>query len=204
MGRYNTTPTITFSDTQPTWPTSFPKETIGIERSGVIFENRIISSPEDLHPIPGSLEAIKSMRLKGYKVAIFFNEPLISQGLLEIKDVDIINQRMLDIFGNAGIQSIDTVLYSTTTMKEDVFAMPNTGMMKKAETESRLKFKGGYFVGDKISNLKAGFSSGAKPVLVSTGNYEDTLKKLSTFANRDLKKQVKVFSDLLEFSKFLP
>ena len=185
------------------WPTLFPNETIGIERSGVIINDGNILTPDDVIPIPGALEAIRMMRLKGYKVVIFFNEPLISQGLMTPYNVDLTNQRLMELFGQAGIQTIEGLLYSTTSMKQDIFSMPNTGMMKKAEVDFRVKFKGGYFVGDKLYNLKAGLSSGARPILIKSGQFNNTAEKLETFANRDLKKNTKVFNSLLEFSNSL-
>jgi len=89
-------------------------------------------------------------------------------------------------------------------MKEDIYSMPNTGMMKKAEKDFRIKLKGGYFVGNKIRNLKAGNSVGCVPVLVKTGNYEEAVEKLNTFANRELLSKTKVFYSLLDFANSLP
>jgi D-glycero-D-manno-heptose 1,7-bisphosphate phosphatase len=153
--------------------------------------------------IPESLEAIRIMRLKGYKVCIFFNEPLITEGSITTDDVDRTNQKMMEVFGQAGIFSIDGLLYSTSSFKEDIYSMPNNGMLKKAEREFRLKFRGGYFAGDKIHDLKVADSVGARPILIRTGNFETTEEKLKTFANRQLKNKVKTFYNLLDFANSL-
>ena len=52
-------------------------------------------------------------------------------------------------------------------------------MFKKAESECNLKFKGGFYVGDKLTDLKAAEKIGATPILVRTGYGEETEKKLS-------------------------
>jgi histidinol phosphatase-like enzyme len=143
------------------------------------------------------------MRLKGYKVVIFFNEPLISAGKMTTFDVDATNQKLMELFGQAGIMTIDGLLYSTTSLKEDIYSMPNNGMMKKAEVDFKIKMKGGYFVGDKLYNLKAGDSMGMKPVLIKTGIYQETETKLKTFANRELEKKLKSFNSLLDFANSL-
>jgi HAD superfamily hydrolase (TIGR01662 family) len=187
------------------WPTVFNKETIGIERNGIIVNHdRPILSAADIQPVPWALEGIREMRLKGYRVVIFFNEPLISEGKITPEQVDTTNNRLMEIFGQAGIMSIDGLLYSTTSMKQDIYSLPNTGMLKKAETDFRVRFKGGYFVGDKIHDLKAGDSVHATPVLIRSGQFGDTLEKLDTFANRELKAKTKVFNNLLEFATQLP
>lgn len=205
MGRFdNKVATVSGSVNSDSWPTTFDKGVVSIERTGVILEDCNIMSPEDVIPLPGALEAIKMMRLKGYRVCVFFNEPLIGQNVVTTDQVDSTVQRMMEMFGQSGIQTIDGVLYSTTNMKEDIYSMPNTGMMKKAEKDFRIKLKGGYFVGNKIRNLKAGNSVGCVPVLVKTGNYEEAVEKLNTFANRELLSKTKVFYSLLDFAKSLP
>ena len=77
-------------------------------------------------------------------------------------------------------------------------------MFKRAEAEQRLKFKGGAYVGDKISDLKAADRIGAIPVLVKTGHGIETIEKLNTYANRNLKKKTKIFENLWEFADSLP
>lgn len=187
------------------WPTVFNKETIGIERNGIIVNHdRPILSAADIQPIPWALEGIREMRLKGYRVVIFFNEPLISEGRVTPDQVDTTNNRLMELFGQAGILSIDGLLYSTTSMKQDIYSLPNNGMLKKAETDFRVKFKGGYFVGDKVYDLKAGDSVHATPVLIRSGQFADTLEKLDTFANKELKGKTKIYNNLLEFANQLP
>lgn len=187
------------------WPTVFPKETIGIERNGIIIKNQ--STPynkEEIELVSDSCEAIRMMRLKGYKVVIFFNEPLIFENKLTTDQVDVSNQHLMEIFGQNGIFSIEGLLYSTTNMKMDMYSMPNNGMLKKAEKDFKLKFRGGYFIGDKLYNLKAGNSVEAKPILIKTGLYEKTENSLKTFANRELNSKTKRFNSLLEFAINLP
>lgn len=185
------------------WPSVFPKESIGIDRNGVIVLDKNIKEPSDISYIPGSLEAIKIMRLKGYKVFLFFNEPLISQGMITSSDVDRCIQSMMQSFGQAGIFSIEGILYSTSNLKEDVYALPNLGMLKKAEKEFKQKFKGGFFVGNKLVDLKTAERAGSRPILIKTDNFEDAITKLDTFANRELKSKTKVFENLIEFAKSL-
>ena len=46
------------------WPNVFPKPVVGLERKNVVTKNG------SLDILPGALEAIRSMRLKGYKVVL--------------------------------------------------------------------------------------------------------------------------------------
>jgi D-glycero-D-manno-heptose 1,7-bisphosphate phosphatase len=183
------------------WPQTFDKPVVGLDRDGTIIQDigEYITSPNQVTPIPGSLEAIKKLRLNGHKLVILTNQAGISKGLQTTKQVDNIHTHLSSIFGQNGIYSIDGIYYSTTNMKEDIFAKPNIGMFNRAKEELKVDWKKGWYVGDKISDLKAADKAGAKPVLVLTGHGQETLKKLDTYANKNLKKKTLVFNNLLEF-----
>ena len=169
------------------------KITIGLDRDGTINQDAgYIRDPNKFVPIPQSLEAVAMLRAKGYNIVILTNQSGIMKGVLTPADVENVNARMLELLGKAGCSSIDGIYYSTTNLKEDIYAKPNTGMFKRAETELGVKFKGGAFVGDKISDLKAAEKAGAIPVLVKTGYGEDTLKELERYAHRELKRKTMI------------
>lgn len=192
---------------QAAWPKEFPKGVVGLDRDGTIIKDQgvYVTSPDQVEILPGALEGIRLMRLKGYRVFIITNQAGISKGLQTTDQVDAVHSHLMQIFGNAGIFSIDGIYYSTTNLKEDNFAKPNTGMFDRAKTEHRgIDWKKGWYVGDKISDLKAADRIGAKPILIQNGHWEETVQKLDTFANRDLKQKTKSFSNLLEFAESLP
>lgn len=176
---------------------------VGLDRDGTIIQDlgRYLTSPEEVIPIPGSVEAIKYLREKGHRIVILTNQAGISKGVQTTDQVERVNARLLDIFGKNGIRSIDGIYYSTTNLKEDIYAKPNIGMFQRAKQELKVEWKKGWYVGDKISDLKAADKAGAKPILVLTGHGEETLTKLNTFANRELKQKTLVFKNLLDFAK---
>ena len=54
------------------WPTVFPKPVIGLDLHGTLIEyNANIRGPADVVPIPGALEAVKLLRLKGHKAVSY-------------------------------------------------------------------------------------------------------------------------------------
>lgn len=187
---------------QRSWPTTFPKPVVGLDLDGTINEQikGYLTDYSQMKYISGSLDAIRMIRMKGHKLMIISNQAGITKGLQTQQQVDAINSAMMQDFGNAGIFSIDGLLYSTSDFRDDLFAKPNIGMFNKARDENRINWKEGWYVGDSMSDLKAAEKSGAKPVLVLTGNGRETLDKLETFANRDLKKKTKVYNNLLEFA----
>ena len=179
---------------------------IGLDRDGTINEDigTYISRPEQFYPIPGSLEAIAELRRKGYFITIITNQGGIDKGMLTQNDVDNVHQFMLDSLGKAGCPSIDGIYYSTSNNKKDPYAKPNIGMFKECEKHNRsIKFSQGFFVGDKLSDLKAAIKIGARPVLVRTGHGSLTEKELNKFTYRDIKNKTYVFDSLADFASQL-
>ena len=185
---------------------------IGLDRDGTINQDIGLTEegvppycikPEQFKPIPGSLEAVKMIRDKGYDVIILTNQSGIQRGVMDAVDVDIVNNYMLKLLGDIGCKSINGLYYSTTPFKDDPYRKPNIGMFKRASAEIGVDWTNGVYVGDKITDLKAAMKAKAKPVLVRTGYGEETTKKLNTFANKDLKKRTEIFDDLSKFAHSL-
>jgi D-glycero-D-manno-heptose 1,7-bisphosphate phosphatase len=183
-----------------------PKCVIGLDRDGVINVDRgtYTYRPKDFEPIPGSLEAIAKLRMLGHKIAVITNQGGIEKGLFTPYDVDNLHQYMLNLLGNAGCPSIDAIYYSVSSRKNDEWAKPNTGMFKRCEKEHKhIKFNQGYYVGDKITDLKAAHKIGAKPILVRTGYGKQTEQELNKFVYKTIKKRTKIFDTLLDFALWL-
>lgn len=184
------------------WPTVFNKPVIGLDLHGTLIEYvENIRDISQVVPIPGALEAVRMLRLKGHRVMIITDFPGISKGASTQQQADAIIQNLMNLLGQAGCMSIDGVLYCTTEMKEDIFSKQNNGMFKKATDEQKVDWKKGWYVGDAIEDLKAADRVGSRPILVMTGKGQEALSKLETFANRELKKKVKIYSNLLAFAQ---
>lgn len=194
---------------QANWPKVFPKGIIGLEYDGVINvdNGKPITSPDQWVPIAGSLEAIRMMRLKGYKVIILSDQGSIMRGENTHQNVEAMHNYAMQKFGEAGIFSIDGFFYAESDIKEDIFAKPNIGMFERTENEvfgGRVKFKnGGFYVGHRMKDLKAGLRAGATPVLVRTGQGEQTEEALQKFSAEKVRKKTKVFDNLLQFAHAL-
>ena len=179
---------------------------IGLDRDGVI--NRDLGTycfrPEDFDPIPGSIDAIATLRRKGYKIVVITDQGGIEKGLYTENDVEAVHTKMFQLLGEAGCSSIDAIYYSASSRRDDPFAKPNVGMFKRCEKEiPDIKFNQGYYVGDKIKDLKSAMRMGAKPILVRTGYGAETEKELTKFTYRDIKRQVKIYDNLEHFVKEL-
>jgi D-glycero-D-manno-heptose 1,7-bisphosphate phosphatase len=179
---------------------------IGLDRDGVI--NRDLGTYcykiDDFDPIPGSIDSIADLRRRGYKIVIITDQGGIEKGLYTPEDVDRLHEHMLQLLGEAGCPSIDAIYYSASSRKEDPFAKPNLGMFRRCEKEFKdIRFNEGYYVGDKMKDLKAAINIGARPVLVRTGYGLETEKDLNKFTYREIKRKTLIFDDLKSFVESL-
>ena len=183
-----------------------PKCVIGLDRDGVINVDRgtYTYKGTDFEPIEGSLDAVARLRKHGHKIVVITNQGGIEHGLFTEEDVDALHQYMLELLGKAGCPSIDAIYYSSSSHKTDMYAKPNLGMFKRCQKEHQhIKFNKGYYVGDKLSDLKAAHKIGARPVLVRTGHGLETEQQLNKFTYRDIKKKTIVFDDLSSFADWI-
>lgn len=184
-----------------------PKCVIGLDRDGVINKDlgTYCYRSKDFEPIEGSIEAIARLRKHGHKIAIITNQGGIEKGLFTEDDVDALHMHMFELFGSAGCQSIDGLYYSASSRKNDMYAKPNIGMFKRCEKEvPHVKFNQGYYVGDKISDLKASLKIGAKPILVRTGYGKETEELINKrFTYKQIKKRTIVFDTLSDFADYI-
>lgn len=175
---------------------------IGLDRDGVINQElgTYVTRPEDFIPISGSIDAITELRKRGYKIVVLTDQSGIGRGLMTEADVEHVHSYMLNLLGQAGCSNINGIYYSSGTDKRDPFVKPNVGMFKRCEEHHKdIKFSQGFYVGDKISDLKAALKIGARPVLVRTGYGLETEKELNKYAYRAIKEKTYIFDSLADF-----
>ena len=184
-----------------------PKCVVGLDRDGVINVDigDYVYKVEDWEFEKGSLEAIVKLRKLGHKIVIITNQGGIHKGIYTEQDVDKVHEHMFKELGEAGCPSIDGLYYSACSHKSDMYAKPNAGMFKRAEKEiPHVKFKHGYYAGDRLRDLKAAMKVGAKPVLIRTGHGVETEELInSRFAYKKIAKAMLAFDNLAAFVDYL-
>jgi D-glycero-D-manno-heptose 1,7-bisphosphate phosphatase len=142
-----------------------------LDRDGVINEDSddYIKSPEEWHPIEGSLEAITTLSKNGYQVVVATNQSGIGRKLFTIDALNAIHMKMeshLAQFGGV----IDAIFFCPHLPKDGCSCRkPNPGLYNDISERLRIPLNKVYCVGDKMTDIKAIQSAGGKPILVRTG-----------------------------------
>ncbi|MBC7489420.1 MAG: D-glycero-beta-D-manno-heptose 1,7-bisphosphate 7-phosphatase [Glaciimonas sp.] len=151
-----------------------------LDRDGVINQDSdtFIKSPDEWHPIKGSLEAIARLNQADYRVVVATNQSGIARGLLNMQMLNEIHQKMHNAAQLVGAE-IDAIFFCPHVAADNCDCRkPKSGMfvdiVKRFETSLP---NGVPVVGDSLSDLQAGFVAGCTPFLVLTGKGEHTREK---------------------------
>lgn len=161
-------------------------KTVVLDRDGVINQNSpdYIKSPDEWHAIPGSLEAIVELNKHGIQVFIATNQSGIARGFYDHVGLDAIHHKMLTQLAEKGGQ-IERIFYCPHGPDEQCQCRkPKPGLLKQIEEAYPVEWSTTPFVGDSFKDIAAGQAMGARPVLVKTGNGEETLAQYPQLAGK--------------------
>lgn len=165
-----------------------------LDRDGVINEDSdaYIKSPQELVPIPGSLEAIARLNRADYQVIVTTNQSGIARGYYDLDTLDRIHARLGRLLAEAG-GHIDAILYCPHGPEDGCRCRkPAPGLLEEAAARLGSTLAGVPAIGDARRDVEAARAAGAAPMLVRTGKGEQTLAEPAGLED------VPVYRDLAE------
>ena len=150
-----------------------------LDRDGTIVEDiGYMSSPDQIKFIPGSIEAIKMLNEKDFKVIIITNQAGVARGITTEDMVQTIDKQIQKgVLNGGGI--IDGIYYCPHHPEHGVYPYkqvcecrkPHTGLIKRAIHDHHIDdLAGSFMIGDKTTDVEAGKRAGIRTVYVLTGH----------------------------------
>jgi D-glycero-D-manno-heptose 1,7-bisphosphate phosphatase len=165
-----------------------------LDRDGVInYESKdYIKTPQEWLPIPGSLEAIALLSQANYTIAVATNQSGVGRGFYTENDLAAIHQKMFDSLKALG-GTVDKIFYCPHHPHDHCRCRkPGVGLFDQIADYYQTDLRGIIAIGDSLRDIKAALKVGCQPILVLTGNGDETLLN-----NRELVDEIPVFPDLL-------
>ena len=142
-----------------------------IDRDGVINRDSddYIKSVAEWQPLPGSLEAIADLTRAGFTVAVITNQSGVGRGLFSEQTLADIHTEMCIAAEKAGGRIAG--IYYCPHRPEDVCECrkPKPKLLQQAAAKFEISLERVAFIGDKLSDVDAAISAGARPILVGNG-----------------------------------
>ena len=147
-----------------------------LDRDGVINEDSpdYIKSPEEWHPIPGSLEAIAALKHAGHTVCVATNQSGIARGYYSLETLTAIHEKMQQALQQHHA-SLDAIAFCPHVDADHCECRkPKPGLLIQLQQHFDMAWEDTYFIGDSIRDLQAAESVGCHAILVATGNGQHT------------------------------
>jgi D-glycero-D-manno-heptose 1,7-bisphosphate phosphatase len=147
-----------------------------LDRDGVINEDSdaYIKSPDELIPIPGSLEAIARLNRAGYTVSVASNQSGLARNYFTRPVLEAMHAKLQGLLQEHD-GNIDTFFICPHGPDDDCDCRkPRPGLMRQIERHYGVSLDGVPAIGDSLRDVQAALAAGAKPILVRTGKGADT------------------------------
>lgn len=145
-----------------------------LDRDGVInVDYGHVYKKEDFVFIQGIFPLVKKYQNEGYLIFVISNQAGIAKGMYTQLDLEIIDQYMKEKFKEQGI--IITKSYYCPHHPDDDCncRKPKPGLLLLAKEEYNLNMKESLLIGDKMSDLEAGYLAGVGRLFYKKGVYSE-------------------------------
>ncbi len=124
--------------------------------------------PADVRLVEGAAEALRRLKVAGFRLVIITNQSGIARGLLTESDFQAVQARLLELLGDDLIEA--TYMCPDGPAGESGRRKPSPAMVLEAARDLGLDLAQSWFVGDKDIDVQCGLAAGTRAVLVRTGH----------------------------------
>jgi D-glycero-D-manno-heptose 1,7-bisphosphate phosphatase len=142
-----------------------------VDRDGVVNEDSsdFIKCVAEWRPIAGSLEAIAALHRAGWRVAVVTNQSGVGRGLYDEATLAEIHRHMRERVIAAGGELAGVYYCPHLPDAGCECRKPKPGLFRALERELGVSVDGAPYIGDRISDVEAAETVGARPMIVRTG-----------------------------------
>jgi D-glycero-D-manno-heptose 1,7-bisphosphate phosphatase len=139
-----------------------------IDRDGTIMEDTdYCSDPKDVRIFPGVVEALRSLKSRGFKLIIITNQSGIGRGLFTLDQYRVVESEVLRQLGDG---LVDATYYCPDAPgRHSNYRKPAPGMVVKAARDHQIDLSRSFLIGDKEVDVECAHNAGVRAIRVRTG-----------------------------------
>jgi D-glycero-D-manno-heptose 1,7-bisphosphate phosphatase len=158
-----------------------------LDRDGTLIEEKgYICKFSEVNIFPFSLEAVKILNARDYKVIVVTNQSSVARGICTERQVQNIHERIKKYFQQYSAH-IDAFYYCpyheeggiAKYRKKDEGRKPSPGMLFQAAQDLNIDLSKSYMVGDSERDILAGQHAACRTILVLTGHGQQVSQRLA-------------------------
>lgn len=151
-----------------------PNKAVFLDRDNTLIDDPgYINSPDQVKLLEGVPEALTEMRNLGYKLVVITNQSAVARGIVTEEVLATIHTRLEELLSEQGTH-LDRIYYCPYHVdgviakyrKESDWRKPNPGMILKASQEMDLDISQSWCIGDRQSDIEAGYHAGCRTILI--------------------------------------
>lgn len=171
---------------EPIWPASrngvldmASNCAIFLDQDGVLIQDvDLLTHAAQIHILDGVPSALTRLKQAGYRLIVVSNQPVVARGLLREPDILFLHQEVNRRLSAVEAPSLDAFYFCPHHPHATLPAYrldcdcrkPKPGLLLHAAKEHQIELKRSFMVGDRITDIIAGFRAGCRTILVKTGN----------------------------------
>ena len=171
------------------------RKALFLDRDGVLIEDRhYLRDPNQVCLIPGVKEALADAIRLGALLFLLTNQSGVGRGSLSMEDVHACNQRMLELLNlpEPGLTAIK--IAPEKPEQPQLYRKPSPRFILEMIAVHRLEPKGCFMIGDRETDIRAGWNAGIFSIAVRTGKpFSEVMEAMV------LNKQLSAFSSLADW-----
>lgn len=149
------------------------QKVVFLDRDGVINKDSsaFIKDWSEFEFLPRSLEAIRHLTEKGFKIILITNQSVINRKYASINTLETIHARMRDVIKRHGGEVRDIFYCPHVPADQCACRKPKPGLILQAQQKYGLDIKKTMMVGDSAKDIECARNAGCGAnILVQTGN----------------------------------
>jgi D-glycero-D-manno-heptose 1,7-bisphosphate phosphatase len=148
-----------------------------LDRDGVINEEvNYLSAPDQLRILPTVAQSISQLNQQNIPVVVVTNQAGVARNYFNEEQVHLVHAALRQLLASQNAR-IDHFYYCPhhptagvgSYLQDCVCRKPNPGMLLQAASDLGLDLQKSVLIGDKASDIIAGFRAGCTTILVQTG-----------------------------------
>lgn len=141
----------------------------------IVDDPGYITKPDQLKLLPGVGDALRRLRLLGYKLVIITNQSAVARGMITEESLQKIHDKLLGMLSNEGIK-IEKIYHCPfhpegiieDYKKDSDMRKPAPGMLFAARDELNIDLSESWMIGDSYRDIAAGKAAGCSTILINS------------------------------------